>query len=69
MDAIDQLDIAEALKELLLTHVFTLERLKSVSANDLAEILGIDKYIAGIIIHSVNLSWPNKDDVAFKSNK
>jgi hypothetical protein len=56
LDAIDQLDIAEGLKELLLAYGFRLELLKSMSSNDLAEILGIDRYIASIIIHSVNLS-------------
>ena len=56
LDAIDQLDIAGGLKELLLAYGFRLELLKSMSSNDLAEILGIDRYIASIIIHSVNLS-------------
>lgn len=55
LDAVDQLDIAEGLKELLLTYGFRLELLKSMSSNDLAEILGIDKYIASIIINSVNI--------------
>jgi hypothetical protein len=68
-DAVDQLDIAEGLKGLLLTYGFRLELLKSMSSNDLAEILGIDKYIARIIIHSVNLSWTDENDVAIKSNK
>lgn len=53
----DQPDIAEGLKELLVTHGFTLELLQHTSPNDLAEILGIDKYIARIIIHSVTQSW------------
>jgi hypothetical protein len=52
IDAVDQLDIADGLKELLLAYSFRIELLKS--ANDLAEILGIDKYIARIIIDSVN---------------
>jgi hypothetical protein len=55
LDSVDQLDIAEGLKELLLTYGFRLELLKSMSSNDLAEILGIDKYIASIIINSVNI--------------
>ena len=69
LDAVDQLDIAEGLKELLLTYGFRLELLKSMSSNELAEILGIDNYIASIIIHSVNLSWTDKNDVAIKSHK
>jgi|SRR3954447_12880206 hypothetical protein len=54
IDAVDQLDIADGLKELLLAYGFRIELLKSMSSNDLAEILGIDKYIARIIINSVN---------------
>lgn len=57
IDTIDRLDIAEGLKELLLLYSFRLELLKSMSSNDLAEILGIDEYIARIIIHSVDPSW------------
>jgi hypothetical protein len=54
IDAVDQLDVADGLKELLLAYIFRIELLKSMSSNDLAEILGIDKYIARIIIDSVN---------------
>jgi hypothetical protein len=54
IDAVDQLDVADGLKELLLAYSFRIELLKSMSSNDLAEILGIDKYIARIIIDSVN---------------
>jgi hypothetical protein len=68
LDAVDQLDIAEGLKELLLAYGFRLDLLKSMSSNELAEMLGIDKYIASIIIHSVNLSRTDKNDVAIKSN-
>ena len=50
IDAVDQLDIAEGLKELLLLYGIRLELLESMSSNDLAEILGIDEYIARIII-------------------
>ena len=50
IDAVDQLDIAEGLKELLLLYSIRLELLESMSSNDLAEILGIDEYIARIII-------------------
>jgi hypothetical protein len=32
-----------------------LELLKSMSSNDLVEILGIDNHIESIIIHSVNI--------------
>lgn len=56
IDAVDQLDIAEGLKELLLLYGFRLELLENMSSSDLAEILGIDEYIARIVIHSVNPS-------------
>ena len=56
LDDIDQLDIAEGLKELLLLYGLKLEQLEIMSSNDLAEILGIDIYIASIIIQSVNRS-------------
>jgi hypothetical protein len=56
LDDIDQLDIAEGLKELLLLYGLKLELLEIMSSNDLAEILGIDRYIASIIIQSVNRS-------------
>lgn len=69
VDAVDQLDIADGLKELLLTYGLKLELLESMSSNDLAEILGIDKYIASIIIDSVTLYWTDKNDVTTKSNK
>jgi hypothetical protein len=51
-DAIDKLDLADGLKKLLLTYGFTSELLLTMSSNDLAEILRIDKYVAGIIINS-----------------
>ena len=53
IDAVDQLDIADGL-ELLLAYSFRIELLKSMSSKDLAELLGIDKYIARIIINSIN---------------
>jgi hypothetical protein len=53
LDAVEQLNIADGLKELLLLYGLKLELLESMSSNNLAEILGIDRYIAEIIIHSV----------------
>jgi hypothetical protein len=49
---INQLDIADGLKELLINHGFTLELLQNISSSaaDLAETLCIDKYVAKIII-------------------
>ena len=48
---INQLDIADGLKELLINHGFTLELLQNISSTaGLAETLCIDKYVAKIII-------------------
>ena len=47
--AINSLDIADGLKELLIEHGFTLEELSHIPSSELAELLGIDKYIAQII--------------------
>lgn len=55
VNTIDQLDIAEGLKKLLLTYGFTLKLLQNISSNDLAEMLGIDKYIASIIVNSARI--------------
>ena len=51
--AINSLDIADGLKELLIKHEFTLEGLLNMSSSELAELLGIDKYIAQIIESAV----------------
>ena len=48
-DTINQLDIADGLKELLISKSFTLKLLLDTSASGLAKILGIDNYIASII--------------------
>ena len=51
--AISSLDIADGLKELLIEHGFTLEELSHIPSSELAELLGIDKYIAQIIESAV----------------
>jgi hypothetical protein len=43
------LDIANGLKELLLTHGFTLDMLLKTPPTELAIILGIDLYVARLI--------------------
>jgi hypothetical protein len=53
-DIIDQLDIAYGLKNLLISHGFTLKLLLSISSTDLAEMLGIDEYVAEIIISAAH---------------
>jgi hypothetical protein len=47
---IRKLDIANGLKELLINHKFTIERLCKLSAEDLSIALGIDDSVARIII-------------------
>ena len=47
---INHLDIAEGLKDILLIHSFDLESLLIIRPHDLAEMLGIDEYVAKIII-------------------
>lgn len=47
--AISSLDIADGLKELLIKYGFTTEVLSSIPSSELAEFLGIDKYIAQLI--------------------
>ena len=46
---IKSLDIADGLKELLIKGGFTLEGLLNTSSSEIAEFLGIDQYVAGII--------------------
>ena len=48
-DIINQLDIADGLKELLISNGFTLRLLLKASAPELAKILGIDEYIAKLV--------------------
>jgi hypothetical protein len=54
MDLINQLEIADGLKRLLLSKDFTLKSLLNTSASDLAKILGIDEYIAKIVHSAIN---------------
>lgn len=47
---IDHLDIAEGLKDVLVSYGFDLEALLIMRPHDLAEILRIDEYVAKLII-------------------
>ena len=48
--AVNQLEIADGLKELLITHnLLSLESILKMSSADLASILGIDQHIGEII--------------------
>ncbi|MGA9154959.1 MAG: hypothetical protein WBZ36_30615 [Candidatus Nitrosopolaris sp.] len=53
-DFINQLDIADGLKELLLSSSFTLKSLQNASVSDLAKTLGIDEYVAKLVSDAVN---------------
>jgi hypothetical protein len=58
--AINSLDIADGLKELLIKYGFTLEVLSSMPSSELAELLRIDKYIAKLVCNAaVKLSNDN----------
>ena len=53
-DLINQLDIADGLKELLLSSSLTLKSLPSASVSDLAKTLGIDEHVAKLVSDAVN---------------
>jgi hypothetical protein len=44
-DLINQMEIADGLKELLISSGFTVKSLLNTSASDFAKILGIDEYV------------------------
>jgi hypothetical protein len=52
-DVINQLDIADGIKELLISNGFTLRLLLNTSIPELARILGIDEYIAKLVRDAV----------------
>jgi hypothetical protein len=49
---INHLDIAEGLKNMLISQGFNLQSLLIMRPPDLAEMLGIDEYVAKIIIYA-----------------
>ena len=51
---INQLDIAEGLKDALVRYGFKLDSLLIMQPNNLAEILGIDEYVAKLIISAAH---------------
>ena len=53
-DLINELDIADGLKELLLSSSFTLKSLQNASVSDLAKSLGIDEHVAKLVSDAVN---------------
>jgi hypothetical protein len=61
--AINSLEIAVGLKELLTKYNFTLNELLSIPSTELAEFLGIDRYIAQIIGSAATKLSNNIDNV------
>ena len=53
-DLINQLDIADGLKQLLMSRGFTVKSLLNASTSDFAKILGIDEYVAKLVSDAVN---------------
>jgi len=53
-DFINQLDIADGLKEVLIGSGFTLRSLLNASTSDFAKILGIDEYVARLVSDAVD---------------
>jgi hypothetical protein len=51
---VHQLDIADGLKELLISAGFTVKSLLNTSASDFAKILGIDEYVGKLLSDAVN---------------
>lgn len=50
---LNNLNIPNGLKEMLIEHQFTITRLRDISPEDLSVILGIDTSVARIIIDAV----------------
>ena len=51
---INQMEIADGLKELLISNGFTVKSLLNTSVSDFAKILGIDEYVGKILSDAVN---------------
>jgi len=67
--AINSLDIADGLKKLLTKYGFTLNELLNMPSSELAEFLGIDKYVAQIIGRAAtNLSNIDKASDELQTN-
>ena len=53
-DLINRMEIADGLKELLISSGFTVKSLLDTSASDFAKILGIDEYVAKLLADAIN---------------
>jgi len=53
-DLINRMEIADGLKELLISSGFTVKSLLNTSASDFAKILGIYDYVAKLLTDAIN---------------
>ena len=53
IELINQMEVADGLKELLISTGFTVKSLLSTSASDFAKILGIDEYVGQLLSNAV----------------
>ena len=53
-DLVNQMEIADELKELLICNGFTVKSLLNTSPSDFAMILGIDEYVGKLLSDAVN---------------
>ena len=53
-DLINRMEIADGLKELLISSGFTVKSLLNTSASDFAKILRIDEYVGKLLSDAVN---------------
>ena len=72
IDIINQLDLADGLKGLLISNRFTLRSLLNTSTSELAEILAIDGYVAKLISDAAKkmaeTTVSNNDRIAYTLN-
>ena len=63
-DLINQMEIADGLKELLISTGFTVKSLLNSSASDFAKILGIDEYVGKLLSDAVNKAIKTSTSIA-----
>jgi hypothetical protein len=64
-DLINRMEIADGLKELLISSGFTVKSLLNTSASDFAKILGIDEYVAKLLTDAINKAAVLHDSLEF----
>ena len=63
-DLINRMEIADGLKELLISSGFTVKSLLNTSASDFAKILGIDEYVGKLLSDAVNKAIKTSTSIA-----